>query len=92
MILTSSCGGLVVEQWSNNRLLSATVDRIPLGTMIYIDIRKKKEWISSSVVLLVKIDRYVEGAKRHPIKLSLCTKTLSLFSQTLLNASLKLKP
>ena len=34
----SSLGGLMVEQWSNNRLLSAMVDRIPLGTTIYIDI------------------------------------------------------
>ena len=32
----SSRGGLVVEQWSHNRLLSATVDQIPLGAMIYI--------------------------------------------------------
>ena len=26
----------MVEQWSNNRLLSATVDQIPLGAMIYL--------------------------------------------------------
>ena len=34
--VSSSRGGLAVEQWSNNRLLSATVDQIPLGAMIYI--------------------------------------------------------
>ena len=28
----SSRGGLVVDHWSDNRLDSATVDRIPLGT------------------------------------------------------------
>ena len=38
----SSRGGLVVEQWSNNRLLSAMVDQIPLGAMIYI--LSKKEY------------------------------------------------
>ena len=38
----SSRGGLVVEQWSNNRLISATVDQIPLGAMIYI--QNKKEY------------------------------------------------
>ena len=36
LILLSSRGGLVLEKWSNNRLLSATVDQIPLGAMIYI--------------------------------------------------------
>ena len=40
--LISSRGGLVVEQWSNNRLLSATVDQILLGAMIYI--LNKKEY------------------------------------------------
>ena len=40
--MITSRGGLVVEQWSNNRLLSATVDRIPLGAMIYI--LNKKEY------------------------------------------------
>ena len=41
-IAKSSRGGLVVEQWSNNSLLSATVDQIPLGAMIYI--LNKKEY------------------------------------------------
>ena len=30
----SSHGGLVVERWSDNRLDSATVDQIPLGTKV----------------------------------------------------------
>ena len=33
---SSSRGGLVVEQWINNSLLSGTVDQIPLGAAIYI--------------------------------------------------------
>ena len=32
----------MVEQWSNNRLISAMVDQIPLGAMIYI--LNKKEY------------------------------------------------
>ena len=39
----SSGGGLVVEQWSNNKLLSATVDQIPLGAMIYILNKKESK-------------------------------------------------
>ena len=30
----SSRGGLVVDLWTNNSLPSATVDQIPLGTML----------------------------------------------------------
>ena len=40
--IRSSRGGLVVERWSDNRPDSATVDRIPLGAMIYI--LNKKEY------------------------------------------------
>ena len=31
--------------WTDNSLLSALVDQIPLGTAIYIDILNEKEWI-----------------------------------------------
>ena len=37
----------MVEQWSNNRLLSATVDQIPLGAMIYILNKKEKTGIDA---------------------------------------------
>ena len=39
----SSRGGLVVERWSDNRLDSITVDRIPLGDDLYIILLNKKE-------------------------------------------------
>ena len=49
----SNRGGLVVEQWSNNRFFSATVDQIPLGAMIHI--LNKKEYKVYRCVLSVKV-------------------------------------
>ena len=35
LLYISGCGGLEVEQWSDNRFLSPSAVRIPLGTIIY---------------------------------------------------------
>ena len=44
----SSHGGLEVEQWSDNRLLSASVDQIPIEAIDELIILNRKVFISAS--------------------------------------------
>ena len=53
----SAVVALVVEQSLHKKSLSATVDRIPLGTTIYIDILNEKERIFIFNGTIAYIDR-----------------------------------